>query len=374
LVQHPAVQEELKLKESQKAKLKSLADEMTQRMRVIGDRMNPGWPGRSGRRVGNQNASPNAAAGRQGGRLEGGGFGGGQDPNPVDRGDGNPDLPGSRNRGQPDPGVAQRRSLLREAMDELNLGAEQAFARILDRSQYARLKQIQLQDEGPSALLRPDLQERLNMDEDQVEQVRELMNERDEAQRETRMAQGELMKSAFPKDANPNPGNNGQNGGTRGILTRLNDPAFQEAMKKFYGQNGGTERIRTRLNDPAFQEAMKKFWESPETKAKMEEFRRRDEQIENRFMAAAKRVLSRRQSAAYEKMLGAPFDLSKLRGNPPWDRDVTANRAGTSETGSRDEAETTTAKSSTKSGNSPSADRPKRKSLRERRGIPDKSD
>jgi hypothetical protein len=119
---------------------------------------------------------------------------------------------------------------------------------------------------------------------------------------------------------------------------------------------------------------MKKFWESPETKAKMKEFLSHDEQIDNRFMAAANRVLSKRQSAAYKKMLGAPFDLSKVRDNPPGARDANANRATTSKTGSGDEAETKAAKSSTNSGTGPSTARPKRKSLRERRGIPDKSD
>jgi hypothetical protein len=256
--------------------------------------------------------------------------------------------------------------MMREAMTELQQSTESALVRILDRGQYTRLKQIQLQLEGLSALLRPDMIEKLNMDEAQVEQLRELMDERRQAQRETRQARMELMKSAFP---NPNQGNNGQNGGNAGN-----------------GQNGGNGGRRNRFNDPAFQAAMKKFWENPETKAKMDQFQSQDEMINNRFMAVVmNRVLSKRQSTTYKKLLGAPFDLSKVRGGPGFGM-RNANRAGTSNSsangapsqvakansGSRDEADAADTKSATtQSGvaTSPSTARPKRKSLRELRGL-----
>jgi hypothetical protein len=267
-----------------------------------------------------------------------------------------------------DPEAMQRFAAMREAMNELNQGAEQNLARILDPRQYTRLKQIQLQLEGPSALARPDMVEKLNLDDAQVEQIQGLIEEHRQAQREGFRARGELMKSAMPNLPAPNPGNNGQNGGNRGNRARFNDPAFQEAMKK--------------------------FWESPETKAKMEEFRNQDEKLNNLFAAAVNRVLTKRQSAAYKKMLGAPFDRSKLGGPGgfPWNRRGNANGPGTSRTGTNnpssstaksesgfiDEVGTTSTKSSasTKSGpgDSPAPARSKRKSLRERRGIPDKSE
>jgi len=206
------------------------------------------------------------------------------------------------------------------------------------------------------------MQEKLNMDEAQVAQIQELMNERRQAQRESGRARMEMMKTALPNFPNPNPGNNAQNGGNGGNA-----------------QNGGNGGNRNRFNDPAVREAMKKFWESPETKAKMAEYQSQDEKINNQFLAAVNRVLSKRQSAAYKKMLGAPFDLSKIRGGPgqgPGNRNANANPAGTAKAISTTEAATAAPKpTASKAGttSTPSA-RTRKKSLRELRGIPDKSE
>src|SRR5262249_29581464 len=168
------------------------------------------------------------------------------------------------------------------------------------------------------------------------------------------------MKSAFP---NPNPGNNGQNG-----------PGNN-------GQNGGNRRGR--FNDPAVRDAMKQFFERPETKAKMAEFQSQDEKINTQFTAAANRILTKRQSAAYKKMQGAPFDLSKIRGGgPPWARNANANESAASKAGSDNQASTRSTAGTddaavtpaTQPSTAKSTAKPKRKSLRELRGIPGKSD
>jgi hypothetical protein len=266
-----------------------------------------------------------------------------------------------------DPEAMQRFAAMREAMTELTQSAEQALGAIVGRNGLARLHQIQLQLDGPTALARPDMAEKLNMDEAQVEQIQELMSERRQAQGETRKARGEIMKAAFASIPRPNADDNGQNGNNGQI--RAN------------GQNGGNRGNRNRFNDPAFQEAMKKYMETPEVKAKMEQFQSQDERIANQFAAAVNRVLTKRQAATYKKMLGAPFDLSKIRPGPGqgfFGRNAAAKGAGaknqvsTTKPVSADSDDSDAAKPApAKSGAtaSPSTAKPKRKSLRDLRGL-----
>lgn len=67
---------------------------------------------------------------------------------------------------------------------------------------------------------------------------------------------------------------------------------------------------------------MKAFMEKPEVQEKMKEVQTQQQKIDAQLMVSVHRVLDRRQSAAYKKLLGAPFDLTKLRpgrggfGNP----------------------------------------------------------
>ena len=135
---------------------------------------------------------------------------------------------------------------------------------------------------------------------------------------------------------------------------------------------------------------MKKFMEAPETKAQLERFQSQDDKINRQFEMAATRVLSKRQAANYKKMLGAPFDLSKIRGGPGqgfFGRNAMAKGAGTTKAGTNNQAAVTPASGDDQDGSAvakpspaksaatstPSTARPKRKSLRELRGIPDKS-
>jgi hypothetical protein len=120
---------------------------------------------------------------------------------------------------------------------------------------------------------------------------------------------------------------------------------------------------------------MQQFFDKPETKAKMEEFQAQDEKLNNQFMAAANRVLSRRQSAAYKKMLGAPFDLAQLRGGPGrrfggGGRNGNGNQADAAKAGSASPAPAT----NPDAPQTTSTTKPRRKSLRELRGVPEKSD
>ena len=67
------------------------------------------------------------------------------------------------------------------AMNELQQMSERDLGRVLDKNQVKRLKEIQLQMEGPFAVLRPDVAEKLELGEDQVAQIQEIRNESNQA-------------------------------------------------------------------------------------------------------------------------------------------------------------------------------------------------
>jgi hypothetical protein len=74
------------------------------------------------------------------------------------------------------------------------------------------------------------------------------------------------------------------------------------------------------------QDAFKAAMEKPEVQEKMEELRKQAQKLDDQFAAAVARVLSPRQRTNYKKMLGAPFDRSKL-GGPPWAQPGTGRNA-----------------------------------------------
>ena len=397
LASNPAVQDDMKLKDKQKAQIKSLSDRYNQQMQELRAQMGggPGGQGRGGAQGngqrGVQNGDPNAQGNGQGGQGGGGGFGGGggqgQDPNaPGGGGRGNR---GNRNQnGQAvpvDPEVAQQRAeqraLMRESMNELRQSAESSLGKILDRAQVTRLKQIELQLPGPSVVLREDMIEKLGIDEVQHEMLQEVMNGRREAQRETGRARREMMQAVF-QSINPAPANNDQNGGGGG-----------NGGNGGNGQNGNRRNIGPRGFDPAQREAFQKYMERPEIKAQGDQLKAVEDKVESQFAAAVNKVLTNRQRAMFKKMLGPPFDRSKMRGGGgPWggrggngpgnqasakNASNAAKAAPTAKTntGGDDDEEASQAKASTPApAKAKAAAAPKRKSLRELRGVPDSKD
>ena len=308
----------------------------------------------------------------------GGGFGGqvqvpngqGINPNQGQGGRGNRG-PG----GQQDPERAQQFAMMREAMNELTQNAEASLGKILDKSQAVRLKQIQLQLQGPGVIMREDMMEKLGIDESQIQMLEEVRSEHRDAQRENRRARGDIMKAVFAK-ANPNPnngenGNDAANGGNGGNNGNGN------------GRNGG--RGNRGRPDP---EAMKKVMEDPQVQAQMEQMRTQDDKLENQFSLAIAKVLTPRQRALYKKMLGPPFDRSKMGGGGPWGgprNPATAKvgaaadkNAATAKANPDDDADEATpaAKPSTPAPAKAKATTtaPRKKSLRELRGSSENND
>jgi hypothetical protein len=411
LAQNSGVQADLKVDESQKAKLKGLSEANQKQSQEIRTQFGmqgrgprgggPGQGGGGGRNGGAGNNPGNAGGGgnfgggggnfgggNAGGNFGGGNFGGNVDPNqPAGNGGQGPGN-GRRNRGgfgpggQPDPEAMQRFQAMREAMNELRQSAEQQLAKILSRGQLNRLRQIQLQLEGPSALVRDEIAEKLNLDEFQVQAIRDLMNERGQARRESFRAQGELFRQMRPNN-NPNPNQYADNGGGG---NNGGNPGAGDG-----GAGNGNGNRGNRRFDP---EAFRQFMERPEVKAKMDEFRAAQDKVENQFTAAVNKVMSPRQRANYKKMLGAPFDRSKMGdGGPPgmFGRRGSGNQAAANTKGATKNAAAKTedddddsdsgngaraAKPATSKPAAPTATstKPRPKSLRERRGLGRSSD
>jgi hypothetical protein len=338
LASNPAVQEDLKLKDAQKTKIKSLSDKYNAQMQELRTQMGMGGPGGPG---GGPGGAQGKGQGRRGNGGQGGGGGGGgagggggggggqgQDPNAQAGGGGGRGNRGNRNQNgqngvQEDPAVvAQRneqRAMAREAMNELRQNSESALAKLLDRNQVARLKQISLQLEGNQAVLcqnethpHGDMIDKLQIDEAQYAMIQETLTEGRNAERASRKSRGEAMKNAFAR-LNPNGANGGQNNGGNGNGGAGAGGAGNNGNGN-NGRNGGGRGGRGNF-DP---EAMRKLMESPEMKAQMEEFQGQEEKLTAQLTNAIFKVLSPRQRTTFKKMLGVPFDRTKMFAGGPW--------------------------------------------------------
>jgi hypothetical protein len=184
LVTNPVVQEHLKLTEEQKAQLKALAEwENEQRLQWL-ERMGVQRPDGVESREDSRSREGQPAQIGPGGR-----------PASHSNRTGRRHVPDNPDEPEQQPSF----ETMLETRLRLQQSTERSIARILSQSQYARVRQIQLQAEGPGALLRPDIQKRLLLDEEQTAQIRALMLERRRALRETRNARGTLKQAALDR-------------------------------------------------------------------------------------------------------------------------------------------------------------------------------
>jgi hypothetical protein len=161
---------------------------------------------------------------------------------------------------------AQRRLLGRQAAAAFFQEAEAAALNALDRSQRRRLDEIRLQAEGPLAFLRAEVQERLNMDEQQIETLTAIVAEAREAMKQ--------------RDAVP-----------------------AELRQFVHAAPGG--KIET---EPEHVDEMKAW-----TKKRFDE---RVKERESLYRAIGK-VLRAQQRALYDKMRGERFEIMELRRPAP---------------------------------------------------------
>ncbi len=294
-----------------------------------GGGQNGGGQNGGGRRGRNGNAQGQAGGGGAGG---GGGFGG---------------------RGQMDPETAARFAQMRETMNQLRLDTEKALARILDKSQMTRLRQVALQLDMPNAIFREDMIAKLAINDDQLVSLQELRTQQRQMQGELRKADRQIRTAALSQlTPLPRDGNAGNGGGN---ANRKNQPRY----------------------DP---EAVKKAMSDPDVQAKIDASRAQQQKLDSQYAAAINKALYPKQRAVLKKMLGTPFDRSKMGfpGFGPGGRNQAArNNGATNAKGaaakpkSDDDDEESASSTTPTPAKAKSNAAPKRKSLRDLRGGDD---
>jgi len=282
------VQEELKLTEKQKTDVKALSDKIDTRRREQFSR-NRGPNGGPG-------GGPNGGGFGPGGRGFGGARGKGEAPKDDAKDKAEADTKSTKGKtagtgsskskstakgkgttakgkagapGAPGgPGADFRAAFAKQQADD-----EAELSKILNTTQRQRLVQIQLQQEGPMAVTKPDVQKKLGMTKTQVSQVAAILDE-------SSQARGEARRQMFDLFRTPDGGFN------------------QEAMK-------------AKMQDPAFKRQMDNVRKESDAQ---------NEMIQNQTIQQITAVLTTKQKQAFNKMLGTPFDLSKLERDRGGDR------------------------------------------------------
>ena len=282
---------------------------------------------------------------------------------------------------------------MRKAMQQLQNQFDGELARVLDKNQFKRLKEIQLQVQGPPAVLRDDVAERLEITEEQHAEIQEVLNQANQARRELMRTQMQFMRSQMPNQpADPNAPAAGAQTDPNAAAT---PPAAQNGQAQAQGGRGGRgnrgggangQNNRPRFDPAAWQKVM----EQPEVKAKVDETRKAETQLRNQEYAQVYKAMDRRQVSLFKKMLGKAFDVDSItagffRGGPGWPGGPGGRRNGANGNGngngngnSNQTANATTTKaapsasagsSGTSTTGSAPATTPRRPSLRERRGL-----
>jgi hypothetical protein len=199
--------------------------------------------------------------------------------------DGDAPVPGP---GGPPPGFNPLAMI--EMVTTLVSEGEASLAKILDKKQSARLTQISLQMEGIAALGRSDVAQAMYLNDAQILEIQEIL--KDTQNNRT----GYMLKQMLTMRGRRNGPGPGQ-------------PAADAARSA-----------------PAKDQAKEPVDEDPEVVAKrraadrerrqgeMTRFREGFDKIQNESTAKLLRLLDRRQLARFEKLLGEPFDASKMSG------------------------------------------------------------
>jgi hypothetical protein len=191
---------------------------------------------------------------------------------------GDPNAPADRPPGPPD-GPPPNPMAMIEMISSITREGESGLAKILDKKQLTRLNQIALQMEGVAALARPEVAEAIYLSPEQVEQIQEILNDAKAQQIGNFVRQGFAMRGrpgANPDAAKTQPGE-----------AKPDDP--EDQAKRRQAQR---ERMRTEFT----------------------KFRDSSDQIHDATTAKILRVLDKKQRGRFEKLLGEPFDPSKLSG------------------------------------------------------------
>lgn len=230
---------------------------------------------------------------------------------------------GRGGRGGFDPAMMQK---MQQMMATQAQEQKSALTKILSKKQMSRLNQIRLQILGPLGVAEQDVAQAMLLTSDQYAQIQQIMQAM-ETQRQ------EMRRAAFAQMAPPGgfgrggPGGPGGGpgaaaggqarqggpggaapGGQAGNQTRgARTPTGAPGQAADNADNGGRQRGRGGF-DP----------NSPEFKAmqeRMQKMTEDDAALEKKAITAIGRLLTPKQKALFNKMLGEPYDLTKLVDN-----------------------------------------------------------
>jgi hypothetical protein len=175
---------------------------------------------------------------------------------------------------------------MKQAKQALHSQADAVVIRELQRKQRTRLEQIRIQADGPLAFERPEVLDRLNLDENQIGMIQAILAE---GRGQLEQSGGFMLRAVGP---GPGPGYGPDPGAGAGSGSA--PPSPQDLKKKFSSKE--------------FQDQLKTHFEKG---------RKETQSVRDRMMQAIGQVLSRGQRASYRKLIGEPFDLKPLRNAAP---------------------------------------------------------
>lgn len=129
----------------------------------------------------------------------------------------------SRSNGLPDRTNSDAQQQFVEARRSLVKQLEESWLKTLSKRQSQRLKQIQLQADGPLTFLRPEIQEKLNMSPEQIQEIEELVRQANQDLVEARNTANAVASSVTQADPkNPN----------RRLIAAADAPTYKAAVAK----------------------------------------------------------------------------------------------------------------------------------------------
>lgn len=200
------------------------------------------------------------------------------------------------------------------AMREMDLGAamrlmgqlnglmqenEKGIERILTRKQWTRLRQISLQMQGISAVTRPDVAAALVLAPEQLEQIHEIL------------AQAQLRQVGFWMQQGMAMRRRAESARDRGAGRERGQPAAAEAESK----DEDDRRVDARDAEDASRgedDDARRARRRREFRKEFDTMREGADRLHQETVEALLRVLTRRQRATFEKLLGPPFDPEAL--------------------------------------------------------------
>lgn len=268
-----------------------------------------------------------------------------------------PDGPPGGSGGDPSPTNGGPGDMAARAMGMMNFmsslseffrEAEGAANKILNRSQRTRLNQIALQMEGLSALSKPEMAEALNLAPQQYEAIQQVLNDARSGQMRYWVTQ---MAGFRP------PGGRPPSSALAQSAPRSNDTG-SKTPKAAKADSGVGKPDGKAPSEPEEDPAVaRRKAQRIEAQARFQKMRQGSDQIQDVAVVTINKLLSKKQRATFDKMLGEPFDPDAVLRQPE-----EAARAKAAET-----------KSATKKAEAPAAKGVP--SLRERRAGADfKSD